>query len=458
MTNLTFAAPLGLDDMFRHITHEFEVPSGTKSIVLEYKIDPNHPGIGPLAHQVSLSLDGPDGSRGAQHNLPWLDSTRRVISENWSSPGYTPALIEPGLWTLSKDIFRIMPPGNTCYEVTITLSDEAEVGPTLPAPAAVADKGPGWYKGDLHGHTEHSDGNWSVADFIQHARNRGLDFVTITDHNTISGQPWAEALADDDLLVMCGIEVTTLFGHCLALGTREWIDWRIKDGQTMTDRANAIMDAGYTYAIAHPMAEGHPWCAGCHWQFADVFPGPARLVEIWNGPWDMAKNELGLRLFQTWLNKGIRMRAQGGSDIHGLKGPEERYGYNRVWAEAFTEEAILAGIRAGRNVITHGPILDMQATSGAAFAGVGQELGGFGEIELRLNWEQVPDNAQLIVETGSNGKTRQVHSMTIEGAGDATVTIGGLPPRSWIMCQMRCNQGDMLAVTNPVFVEGDWNE
>ncbi|MEO0990695.1 MAG: CehA/McbA family metallohydrolase, partial [Pseudomonadota bacterium] len=208
----------------------------------------------------------------------------------------------------------------------------------------------------------------------------------------------------------------------------------------------------------HPMAEGHPWCAGCHWQFADVFPGPARLVEIWNGPWDMAKNELGLRLFQTWLNKGIRMRAQAGTDIHGPKGPEVRYGYNRVWAEAFTEEAILAGIRAGRNVITHGPVLNLQATSGDAVAGVGQELGATCDIQLLLHWEDVPAGAQLIVETGSNGDTSRAQVSSIEGQGEAKIPLGDLAPRSWIMCQMRCAKGDMLVVTNPVFVEGDWND
>ena len=163
MTVLTFAAPLGLDDMFRHITHTFDVPEGTRTIVLEYRIDPFHPGIGPLTNQVSLSLDGPNGSRGAQHNLPWLDSTRRVISDGWCSPGYTPGPIEPGEWTLSVDVFRIMPPGNTSYSVTVTLSDAPETGPALPSPVPVADRGAGWYKGDLHGHTEHSDGNWTVA-------------------------------------------------------------------------------------------------------------------------------------------------------------------------------------------------------------------------------------------------------------------------------------------------------
>ena len=452
MTQYTFAAPLGLDDMFRHITHEFDVPHGTRAIVLEYKIDPDHPGIGPLSHQVSLSLDGPNGSRGAQHNLPWRQSTRRVISETWSDPGYTPAPIEPGVWVLSVDVFRIMPPGNTSYEVTVTLSDEPAEGPPLPAPMPVANRGAGWYRGDLHGHTEHSDGRWSVADFLAHARARELDFVTITDHNTTSGQPWAEALADDALLVMCGIEVTTLFGHCLALGARDWVDWRIKDGQTMTDRANAIMAAGHTFVIAHPMAEGHPWCAGCHWQFADVFPGPARLVEIWNGPWDRAKNELGLRLFQTWLAKGIRMRATAGTDIHGPMGPEERVGYNRVYAEAFTEEAILAGVRNGRNVLTNGPVVGFDARSGTHVAGIGQELGDGSDVVLDISWEAVPEGARLEIVLGKDGEFETVHEAQISGQGDLSRPLGALGTDDWAMLTLRCAKGEMLAITNPVFV------
>ena len=457
MTTHTFAAPLGLDDMFRHITHAFEVPEGTRSIILDYKIDPAHPGIGPLAHQVSLSLDGPNGSRGAQHNLPWLDSARRVISENWCSPGYTPAPIEPGTWTLSVDVFRIMPPGNTAYEVTVTLSEHAEDGPALPVPATVADRGPGWYKGDLHGHTEHSDGKWSVSAFLQHARARGLDFVTITDHNTTSGQPWAEALADNALLVMCGIEVTTLFGHCLALGARDWVDWRIKDGDTMTDRAKDIMAAGHTFVIAHPMAEGHPWCAGCHWQFADVFPGPARLVEIWNGPWDPAKNELGLRLFQTWLNAGYRMRATAGTDIHGPQGPDVRVGYNRVRAEAFSESAILAGIRAGRNVLTNGPVLGLEGRAGDALAGVGEELSSGAGLELAVDWADVPPRSELTIVSGGEGGTEIRHIAPAEDTGRLTCALGDLPPRSWAMASLRCAGGEMLAITNPVFVAGDWS-
>ena len=458
MTVFTFSGPLGLDDMSRHITHEFEVPAGTRSIAVEYWIEPYHPGIGPLSHQVSLSVDGPNGSRGAQHNLPWFETTRRVLSENWASPGYTPAPIEPGTWILSVDVFRIMPPGNTSYRVEVTLSDEAEVGPDLPSPATVADRGPGWYKGDLHGHTEHSDGRWSVAEFLDHARNRGLDFVTITDHNSTSGQPWAEALADDDLLVMCGIEVTTLFGHCLALGARDWIDWRIKDGQTMTERARAIMDAGHTFVIAHPMAEGHPWCAGCRWLYADVFPGPARLVEIWNGPWDVAKNELGLRLFRSWLSQGIRMRATAGTDIHGPQGPEVRVGYNRVWAENFTEASILAGLRAGRNLITNGPVLEVKARAQGAEAGLGEELLTGQNLSLAIGWRDVPQGASLTIITGGLDQEDKEVTLSVEGAGHMDQALDDLPATSWIILTLRSSDGQMLAISNPVFVAGQWQE
>ena len=456
MTVYTFAAPLGLDDMARHITHSFEVPPGIRSIALDYDIEPYHPGVGPLPHQVSLSLDGPSGSRGAQHNLPWLETRRRVISEVWCSPGYTPGPIEPGTWTLYVDIFRIMPPGNTSYNVKVTLSEDLAEGPALPRPAPVTDKGPGWYKGDLHGHTEHSDGRWSVADFLDHARARGLDFVTITDHNTTSGQPWAEALADDDLLVMCGIEVTTLFGHCLALGARDWVDWRMIDGQTMSERADAILAAGHTFVIAHPMAEGHPWCAGCHWQYADVFPGPARLVEIWNGPWDKAKNELGLHLFQTWLNKGIRMRATAGTDIHGPQGPEVRVGYNRVWATAFTEADIIAGIKAGRNVITAGPILSLEALAEEGRAGVGEVLAETANLSLQISWEEVPPGATLQIICGSQDGTKTLQEAHISGQGTLDRHLSDAPQQGWAMLTLRCAQGEMLAITNPVFLGASW--
>lgn len=453
MIDTTFTGILGIEDMARHVPHHVTVPVGARTVRVAFRYDPPHPGTGPLPHQLSLSVYGPAGARGTRHNNA---DQSPVISETWASPGYTPGPIDPGDWVVEIDTHRILPPGQVSYTLRVWTEETPTEGPAAAPPVQVAPRGPGWYRGDLHGHSHHSDGTWPVAAFIAHARDRGLDFVTLTDHNTVSGLPEARALAGDDLLVMGGVELTTFNGHCLALGTDRWIDWRIKDGQTMSGRATEIMSAGQTYVIAHPMAPGHPWCTGCHWAYADVFPGPARLVEIWNSAWDGHKNELGLTLFQTWLNKGLRMRATAGTDSHGPIAPQVRVGYNRVWADDLTEAAILAGLRAGRTVLTAGPVLDLRVEAGGHGTGLGQEAAGCNGAVAALAWSAAPDGARLTLTAGGPDGTRMLQTGDIAGDGAERLALPDMPARGWVMATMRCAGGDMLAVTNPVFFPGDW--
>ena len=82
--------------------------------------------------------------------------------------------------------------------------------------AGLAPRGPGWYRGDLHSHSNHSDaGQRTVAELVEAARGAGLDFVFLTDHNTISGLPEMDASTTPELLAAGGIELTTFWGHAL---------------------------------------------------------------------------------------------------------------------------------------------------------------------------------------------------------------------------------------------------
>lgn len=74
----------------------------------------------------------------------------------------------------------------------------------------------GWYRGDLHAHTIHSDGSWDIPDLLAFWQEQGVDFMTLSDHNTISGLPQACSLSTPELLVMGGIELSTYFGHAVA--------------------------------------------------------------------------------------------------------------------------------------------------------------------------------------------------------------------------------------------------
>jgi 3',5'-nucleoside bisphosphate phosphatase len=64
---------------------------------------------------------------------------------------------------------------------------------------------------DLHVHTRFSDGTFTPRRAIELARERGLDTVAITDHDTTDGLPEAtEAGAEFDVTVIPGVEFSTV--------------------------------------------------------------------------------------------------------------------------------------------------------------------------------------------------------------------------------------------------------
>ena len=77
---------------------------------------------------------------------------------------------------------------------------------------------------DLHVHSRHSpDSSLSVEAIVTHAAERGLDGFALTDHNTVAGHAelaeWQARFPD--LVLVPGVEVSTLEGHLLVYGVRE---------------------------------------------------------------------------------------------------------------------------------------------------------------------------------------------------------------------------------------------
>ena len=75
---------------------------------------------------------------------------------------------------------------------------------------------------DLHLHSRHSDGEWSVARLVREARTAGLRTIALTDHDTLAGI--AEAVLEGDqhsIETLSGVEVSTWNGadiHLLGYG------------------------------------------------------------------------------------------------------------------------------------------------------------------------------------------------------------------------------------------------
>jgi hypothetical protein len=422
-----------------HIPVSFEVPKGTTRLNGTFSSTPERAPGTFFDHMVCLTVWGPDGSRGTRHNNPVRDFAIDAYS---ATPGFTPGPIEPGVWTVYLDCFRVLGPDPLNWRLEITCED-APIEAPAPLPAPVRpERGAGWYRGDLHAHTIHSDSTLELPDLAAFARSRGLDFVTLTDHNTISGVPAFEHLADQGLLTMGGIELTTHYGHALTLGTRAWTEWRGNSfpGVTMPGIAASVMEAGHVFVIAHPRAPGDDeGCTGCRWEYKDMMPGNAKVVEIWNGPW-ADYNEEGLALFHSWLEAGHKLAATSGTDIHGPREKDDKQGFNHVWAESLTEAAVLDAVRAGRNYISSGPRLIL---SGQTADGKSVPMGGtIGDGTLSIGWSDAEGLALVIVADGVRGGLIDIPEV---GARDM-----GLP-RRWLMAELRGSDGRLHAVTNPIF-------
>jgi predicted metal-dependent phosphoesterase TrpH len=65
---------------------------------------------------------------------------------------------------------------------------------------------------DLHSHTNYSDGTFTPGEAVSLARERGLDVLAVTDHDTIGGLGEAfEAGADLGVEVVPGVELSTVY-------------------------------------------------------------------------------------------------------------------------------------------------------------------------------------------------------------------------------------------------------
>ena len=92
---------------------------------------------------------------------------------------------------------------------------------------------------ELHCHTIHSDGDFTVSELQKAAVDDHLAIIALTDHNTFSG--WDE-LDDNIIPAIRGIEWTTYFGHMLVLGANDFVDWRDAQPDNIDEKINAMTD------------------------------------------------------------------------------------------------------------------------------------------------------------------------------------------------------------------------
>ncbi len=293
----------------------FDVPAGTTRLTFAYEYDR----AGRRQRRRPRACSSRDPLElGSPAYRGWSGGERKTvtITGTEATPGYWPGPLPAGRWNVVLGLYKVADAG-VDVEVTIeTAAAGAAPAPpiTLPArPAEPLRRGARWYSGGLHMHTVHSDGTLTVREISARAREAGLDFIAITDHNNTTHQ--MEAAPDDGLLRIVGEEMTTPGGHASVWGlggVRDYVDFRVLPGDPrIADLVRAVTSRGALFSINHPGAA----CAGCGWEHA--VPEGVTGIEITNGNHgEMAR---AIALWDDLLKQGRRIVGVGSSDWH--RGP-----------------------------------------------------------------------------------------------------------------------------------------
>lgn len=451
-TSLQLSCHILPDQTFTYINLPFEVPSGIGRIDVRYRYDAAISSDPTISGGNTVDI-GIIDSRGAQFMTQgfrgWSGSARQqfYIAHDGATPGYLSGPIQSGTWAICLGAYKVVPQGcDVQVEITLTPSttDSAESPTLLPVRSttnrpANADH---WYKGELHCHTVHSDGDSTPAEVIQIAESLGLDFLAITDHNNRSQLVDLERV-QTSLILIPGYEVTTYYGHWNIWGSGDWIDFRIQSPDDLQRAIRSATEQGYLVSCNHPRPYGPDWA------FPEV-EGYAT-VEIWNGPWELL-NERCLAFWDAHLKQGKRLVAVGGSDFHFSKEIHEAHlahPTNYIYCpEMPSAQNLLNNLRAGHSFVTEsptGPRLDLRVGS----AMMGDSWHGTERPLCRLTVQAAKGNeAQIWTQNGI------LHRFNIDQDQQVfEFPVAGLDIRYLRAQVLDTANGNYRAISNPIYFD-----
>ena len=210
-----------------------------------------------------------------------------------------------------------------------------------------------WFKGNLHTHTNKSDGDSSPETVVNWYSNNKYDFLVLSDHNHLT-------ILDSDqtsLLLIPGEEITLNLPytiHINAIGIKKVIEPTLRANKVKTLQANIdnIINLGGLAEINHP---------NFRWALNEkdlVQVRGAHFIEVFNGNYNTHNYGGGGKksveeMWDEMLSKEIKIWGVAVDDSHHFK--EEfaphRHNPGRGWVEVFaknlTEKNILDSMRNG---------------------------------------------------------------------------------------------------------------
>jgi hypothetical protein len=217
-----------------------------------------------------------------------------------------------------------------------------------------------FYRGNLHTHSNQSDGDLPPEDVARIYQQHGYDFLAITDHFSARFDfPITDTTAfrDDGFTTLLGAELHAPemengeIWHIVAVGLPP--DFASPTAnETAPELAARAREAGAFIGLAHPA-----WYGLTPNDIRSV--EAAHAIEVYNETCVML-NDRGDGWYVTdlLLSEGRRLTAYGSDDAHFHSGRPDVFGaWVMVRAESLDPDALLASLKAGHYYTSQGPLL-----------------------------------------------------------------------------------------------------
>jgi hypothetical protein len=154
--------------------------------------------------------------------------------------------------------------------------------------------------GAIHMHSVFSDGSGEVEDIVRFADEVGLDYILLTDHNTLRALKEGYEGWYNNTLLLVGCEINDKLNenHYLAFGIKEAFSTRL----SAKEYVKRVKESGGIGFLAHPhekrkhMVE-HPPYPWTEWELTD-FTG----IEIWNHMSEWMENLTDQNKYQSFIH------------------------------------------------------------------------------------------------------------------------------------------------------------
>jgi hypothetical protein len=397
-----------------------------------------------------------------------------TVSETDATPSYLPGPVRPGVWKLILGIPSIADGERSEYEAKVYFSRSGDVPAVSTFGRAPVRTGAAWYRGDLHMHDAHSDGSClsqsgakvpcPLYKTVEAAVARGLDFIVISDHNTISHYDAMRELQPyfDRMLLIPGREITTFEGHANVFGTTEFIDFRLAKGHlTIADILAQTEKMHGIFSINHPGLPSGSECMGCGWSAKGTDYSRVAAIEAINGG-TLDGPMSGIAFWQKRLNEGFRLTGVGGSDNHNASMDAQvrsavGYPTTVVYASELSERAVLNAIRAGHVFVdvrgSRNRGIEFTAEGGGKTAMMGDAIASAAgtDVHFVLTMKglegahpEVIRDGEVMTVTDASALKEPSETRAFDYKSDGK--------RHWIGVNVRGADGSLLILGNPIYL------